>query len=59
MATILKLSARERRERGRPVSDVPAASARIIVFPGMSLLQLQALAAATQTSQTETPASMW
>jgi hypothetical protein len=57
-ATILTLSARERRERAPTVSEVPAAPARIIVFPGMSLLHLQALAAATRASQTQTPASI-
>jgi hypothetical protein len=52
MATVLKLSARERRERG--ASDVPAAPARIIVFPGMSLPHLRALAASMRRAQTQT-----
>jgi hypothetical protein len=54
-ATILALFARERRKRAPTVSEVPA---RIIVFPGMSLLHLQALAAATRALQTQPPASI-
>jgi hypothetical protein len=52
-ATVLKFCARERREGDGRLSELPTAPARIIVFPGMSLAHLQALAASMRIVPTQ------